>query len=176
MTGVFPLILSGCFAALVLFAAIRDVASFRIPNAVSVGLVSLFCLSAAFLSRSWSEIGWSLLTAALTLAVALLFFARGWIGGGDGKLAAAIALWLGPAQILPGLVYAGLAGGALTLFLIVFRAWPLPTALARQSWILRLHDPREGIPYGAALAVGALFAFPHSVWGHRLLGLEGGLS
>lgn len=176
MKDILLLFAAGGFVVLVLFAAIRDVASFRIPNSVSLGLVSLFILAAAVLARSWSEIGWSLLTAALTLAVALLFFSRGWIGGGDGKLAVAIALWLGPSQILPGFVYAGLAGGALTLVLLVFRAWPLPPALARRGWILRLHDPREGIPYGAALAVGALLAFPHSVWGHRLLGLEGGLS
>lgn len=176
MKDVLLILAGGGFAALVLLAAIQDIASFRISNAVSLGLVSLYFATAPFLSRSWSEMGLAVLTCALTLAVALAFFARGWIGGGDGKLAAAIALWLGPTQILPGLTYAGLAGGALTLCLLAFRALPLPQALAGQPWIARLHDPREGVPYGAALAAGALVAFPKSVWGLRLLGLEGSLS
>ena len=54
----------------------------------------------------------------------------GWIGGGDAKLAAATALWFGFDHLLDYLLYASLFGGALTLVLLQFRQWPLPSPLA----------------------------------------------
>ena len=84
-----------------------------------------------------------LAAAALVLAVCLRFLCEGWIGGGDAKLAAATALWFGFDYLLDYLVYASLFGGALTLLLIQFRRLPLPAPLARQKWILRLHEKRR---------------------------------
>ena len=55
-------------------------------------------------------------------------------------------------------------GGALTLLLLQFRQWPLPYALAGQSWLLKLHAKESGIPYGIALAVGALMIYPETEW------------
>jgi prepilin peptidase CpaA len=55
---------------------------------------------------------------------------------------------------------ASICGGALTLAIMLLRQWPLPALLARQSWILRLHDEHSGIPYGVALAAGAVFILP----------------
>ena len=80
----------------------------------------------------------------------------GWVGGGDAKVAAAAALWFGFGHLLNYLLYASLFGGALTLLLLQFRQWPLPYALAGQAWLLRLHAKDSGIPYGIALAIGAL--------------------
>ena len=48
---------------------------------------------------------------AVVLAVTFTFFSRGWIGGGDAKLAAATALWLGFDQLMNYLLYASLFGG-----------------------------------------------------------------
>ena len=62
------------------------------------------------------------------------------------------------------LVYASLFGGALTLLLLQFRQWPLPYALAGQPWLLKLHAKESGIPYGIALAVGALMIYPETEW------------
>ena len=70
---------------------------------------------------------------SLVLAVAFVFFARGWIGGGDAKLAAATALWLGFDQLLAYFVYASLFGGVLTLLMIRFRLVPLPALLAARN-------------------------------------------
>jgi prepilin peptidase CpaA len=62
------------------------------------------------------------------------------------------------------LVYASLFGGALTLMLLQFRQWPLPYLLAGQGWLLRLHAKDSGIPYGIALAIGALTIYPETEW------------
>jgi len=66
--------------------------------------------------------------------------------------------------LLDFLIYASLLGGALTLLLIQFRKLPLPAPLARQPWILRLHDKAGGVPYGIALAAAALLIYPKTGW------------
>ena len=62
------------------------------------------------------------------------------------------------------LVYASLFGGALTILLLQFRQWPLPYPLSGQAWLIRLHDKESGIPYGIALAIGALMIYPETEW------------
>jgi len=57
-----------------------------------------------------------------------------------------------------------LFGGALTILLLEFRQWPLPYALSGQAWLLRLHAKETGIPYGIALAIGALMIYPETEW------------
>lgn len=99
------------------------------------------------------------------LAVTFLMFCRDWIGGGDAKLAAAIALWMGWGAILDYAVSASICGGVLTLAILAVRARPLPDALARRTWIARLRNPGAGVPYGIALAAAGMLQFPHSpVW------------
>jgi len=91
-------------------------------------------------------------------------FALGWIGGGDAKLFAAAALWIGWPAALTYLAVTGLAGGGLALLLLSLRS-PLarPLVLAGPAWFARLGEPDENVPYGVAIAVGALAAFPASV-------------
>jgi prepilin peptidase CpaA len=52
----------------------------------------------------------------------------------------------------------------LTLLLLQFRQWPLPHAFAGQHWLLKLHAKDSGIPYGIALAIGALTIYPETDW------------
>jgi prepilin peptidase CpaA len=87
-------------------------------------------------------------------------FALGFIGGGDAKLFAAVLLWLGLKDLLPYALLASLFGGILTLTLLLLRQYPLPNILSRQAWIVKLHDARSGVPYGAALAAGAFILLP----------------
>ncbi|MGB6619153.1 MAG: prepilin peptidase, partial [Xanthobacteraceae bacterium] len=102
--------------------------------------------------------------AAVVLAIVFAMFTRGWIGGGDAKLAAATALWLGFANLFTYLVYASLLGGALTLLIVQFRTLPLPRLLAGREWAERLHSQGAGVPYGVALAAAALLVYPQTVW------------
>jgi prepilin peptidase CpaA len=102
---------------------------------------------------------------ALVLAVCFGMFVFGWIGGGDAKLAAATALWLGFGTLLEYLLVASIAGGVLTLALICWRGSPLPAFASAWAWLLRLHDRKSGIPYGIALAGAGLAVYPHSaIW------------
>jgi len=152
------------FPALMAFAASSDLLTMTISNRISQALAGGFLLLALATGMSLPAIGMHLAAAALVLTVAFVCFAFGWIGGGDAKLAAATALWFGFDYLLDYLLYASLFGGVLTLLLIQFRLLPLPAAMARQQWILRLHEKGGGVPYGIALAAAALVVYPHTGW------------
>jgi prepilin peptidase CpaA len=141
-------------------AAGWDLASFTIPNFLSLALLGAFALFALAAGLSLPVIGWHLLAGFAGLFIGFALFAPGWIGGGDAKLFAAVCLWLGFHDLAPYALLASVFGGALTLGLILLRQWPLPDALARQGWIVKLHDARSGIPYGVALAAGAFALLP----------------
>src|SRR5204863_6038179 len=135
-----------------------------IPNRVALALVGGFFALAFVAGVGAAETLWHLGAGCLVLAVAFGLFSRGWIGGGDAKLAAATALWLGFDHLLPYFIYASLLGGALTLLLIQFRLAPLPAMLAKQDWVQRLHRKDGGVPYGIALAAAALAVYPETQW------------
>ena len=152
------------FPALMVFAASSDLLTMTISNRLSLALAGSFFLLTIVIGMSLPAIGMHLAAATLVLAVCFGFFSMGWMGGGDAKLAAATTLWFGFDYLLDYLIYASLFGGALTLLLIQFRKLPLPEALARQSWILRLHETGGGVPYGIALAAAALTVYPKTAW------------
>jgi prepilin peptidase CpaA len=152
------------FPALMAFAASSDLLTMTISNRLSLALAGGFFLLIAVTGMSLYAIGMHLAAATAVLVVAFFFFSQGWIGGGDAKLAAATALWFGFDHLLDYLIYASLFGGALTLAIIQFRKIPLPAVLARQNWILRLHETDGGIPYGIALAAAALAVYPKTGW------------
>ena len=86
----------------------------------------------------------------------VLLFMPGWFGGGDAKLMAAIGLWIGVDNLLAYMLYVALAGGVIAAAFFSARSVPLPRMLLGEAWALRLHRHDTGIPYGLALAAGAL--------------------
>ena len=152
------------FPALMAFAAASDLFTMTISNRISLLLLAGFAVLAAFGGMSPQDVLSHVGAGAMVLAIAFACFAMGWIGGGDAKLAAATALWFGFDHLMPYLLYASLIGGVLTLMILQFRQFPLPRPLGSQPWLLRLHDKRTGIPYGIALAIGALMIYPETIW------------
>jgi prepilin peptidase CpaA len=152
------------FPALMAFAASSDLFTMTISNRVSLALVAGFLALALLSGMAPYDILSHVTAGAIVLAVAFFCFAMGWVGGGDAKVVSAAALWFGFDHLMDFLLYASLFGGALTLLLLQFRQWPLPYAFAGQSWLLRLHDKESRIPYGIALAIGALTIYPETDW------------
>jgi prepilin peptidase CpaA len=78
-------------------------------------------------------------------------------------------LWLGFGTLPEYLVLASVAGGALTLAVLALRGWPLPVVTLGWPWLARLREPKNGVPYGIALAAAALLVFPHcDLWAAAL--------
>ena len=152
------------FPAMMAFAASSDLLTMTISNRVSLTLIGGFFLFALVIGMSPNAMLWHIGAGCMVLAVAFGCFAMGWVGGGDAKVAATAALWFGFAHLMNYLLYASVFGGVLTLLLLQLRQWPLPYALTGQAWLLRLHAKESGIPYGIALAIGALMIYPETEW------------
>jgi prepilin peptidase CpaA len=152
------------FPAVMAFAASSDLFTMTIANRVSIVLVAGFGVLAVLTGTGATDVLWHAAAAISVLAVVFFFFTRGWIGGGDAKLAAATVLWLGFAHLADYLFYASIFGGMLTLLIIYFRSVPLPRVFIGRGWAERLHRSDSGVPYGIALAAAALVVYPHTQW------------
>ncbi len=142
---IFTDLLLGTLALLLIVAAAIDMRTFTISNrlvlAVAV-LAPLFWWAAGV--PLWPEAGWRVGVAVAVFAALAVTFYLGMMGGGDVKLAAALALWFAPLETLTFIVLMSLAGGALTLIVVAAHK-------------LRSRDGRPEIPYGVAIAFGGLW-------------------
>jgi prepilin peptidase CpaA len=162
MTSLVPLCALAVFPALVVVAALRDATSYTIPNWISIAAAALFAPAALLAGVPLPVVGLGLLVGAGALVLGMAMFALGWVGGGDAKLMAACGVWLGLASFLPFLTVTAVAGGALALGLLYLRKLRDWTPAGAPAWLRRLLTPGESVPYGVAIAAGALLTFPSS--------------
>jgi prepilin peptidase CpaA len=154
------------FPALVIFGAVQDVISYRIPNWISLALIAGFVLAAGVglaAGLPLATVGLNLAVGVGALVLGIGLFSAGWVGGGDAKLFAAGALWLGWPALTGYLAATALAGGGIAILLFGLRsAFLRPFVSIGPAWLGRLAEPGESVPYGVAIAIGALLAFPGS--------------
>lgn len=149
------------FPAVMAFAGAMDLLTMTIPNRITLGLALAFFVAAPVMGLPPGEILMHVAAAAVVLAAAIALFAVGGFGGGDAKLLAAGALWIGFDGLLLYLVQVTLFGGLLALAILVYRRYPA-SACPLPDWAIRLHASKSGIPYGIAIAASALVVFPHT--------------
>jgi prepilin peptidase CpaA len=159
------------FPALMAFSASSDLFSMKISNRVSIALATAYPVLAFGLGVPLPTIATNLACGFVVLLLTFTMFSRGWIGGGDAKLAAATAPWLGWALMLDYSLLTSVLGGVLTLGIILSRRTPLPNWAARLDWVARLHHPDNGVPYGIALAAAGLALYPSTQIWHAATGL-----
>ena len=157
------------FPAAMAYAAASDLLTMRIANSVSLGLVAAFLIIALIAGMPAQDVLLHLAVGAALLVAGMLLFSLNLVGGGDAKLLAAAALWIGYDQLVPFLFYVTIFGGALALLLLAYRRLPA-AALPLPAWAIRLHTAGEGMPYGIAIAAGALLVYPQTNW-PTLLGM-----
>ena len=139
---------------LLLAAAAEDSVRLRISN-VTVLLVMVTAVIAAVVVGPELALWQNVAVFAALLAVGTLMFAAGKLGGGDVKLLAAVGLWFDLKGALWMLLDVVLAGGILAILIIALRSLGWSEKMRRRAVILR---PGGGIPYGVAIAAGALIA------------------
>lgn len=159
------------FPALMAYAAASDLLTMTISNWISLTLVAVFLGMAAATGMPWQALLLEHLSCGgAMLVLTFVFFARGWIGGGDAKLAASTAIWLGWSNLFSFGLLASALGAALTLAILTLRKYQLPPRLVGHPWLARLHDAGNGVPYGIALAAAGLALYPETVlWGSAAL-------
>jgi prepilin peptidase CpaA len=155
-------------AGLLLVAAFTDTAARIIPDGVSAALALTGGAFRLGLSGPVA-FGWSAAVAAALLALLVLLHARGLLGGGDAKLAAAVCLGLSPLGAWHFVFATAMAGGALALLHLAARialrgARPCAPPPRGSSFLKRIYSAerwrisRHGsIPYGVAIACGGLW-------------------
>jgi prepilin peptidase CpaA len=154
------LLITTLFPGLMVVAAFADLLSMTIPNWLTIALAAGFFIVAALIGLEWADISVHIAVAIGAFALSLTLFWLGWIAGGDVKLFVATSLWVGPQWIVAYSLYASVFGMILALILLFLRALRLPSMLMSQGWLVRLHNPEEGIPYGIALAGAGLLIYP----------------
>lgn len=150
------------FCLLMIIAGAGDAMMMRIPNRLTI-LISALFLPAALASGMAPADIWVHFASGLALLVpGYLLFRFGYIGGGDAKLIAAAGLWLGFPCSAIFLVLTGLSGGVLALAMSVWFVFNVEAGLRsdRLGRLFLAFSP--DIPYGFAIAAGAILATPYS--------------
>jgi prepilin peptidase CpaA len=151
------------FPALLIVAALGDLTTYRIRNWISLAMIAGFVGAAPAMGLPLAVVGLHVGVGAAALVLGMAMFALGWIGGGDAKVFAAAALWLGWPAVVTYAIATCMAGGGLAVGLLVLRSGYLrPYVITGPAWMNRLAEPGENVPYGVAIAVGALAALPQS--------------
>ena len=151
---VFPIVMA--------YAAAMDLLTMTIPNRVSLALVAGFFCTAILGGMAWLDIARHVGIGVALLALSILMFSQGWVGGGDAKLLAAAGLWFGFSQVLDYIMTVAIFGGLLSLFILSYRNLIPSVLVVGHGWAERLHDKKSGIPYGIALAGAGLWLYPSS--------------
>lgn len=157
----YPLFL--VFPAAMAFAGAMDLLTMTIPNRISLALVAGFVVAAPVAGLSLEAFLMHVACGLAILALGVGMFALRWLGGGDAKLMAASALWIGFDNLLLYFTQVAILGGVLALAILAYRRIPVG-ALPTPEWALRLHQQGSGIPYGLAIAGGALWIYPQTPW------------
>lgn len=146
-------------------AAKSDYKGFKIPNIVSVVIIATFAVTFGVLTMLgqrgvfFKPIGMHLGAAFLVLMITVSMYAFKKLGAGDSKFATSVALWVGLTGLAPFLFYMSLAGGVIAgASLYVQKKKPFQSP-AEGSWIDNVQKGGGNVPYGIAIAVGALVSF-----------------
>jgi prepilin peptidase CpaA len=152
--SLFTDLLCGALALMLLWAAVVDIRTRTIADGLNLTIALMAPLF-------WWAMGVDLwpdaairvgVAAAVFLLLALAFYV-GAMGGGDVKLAAALALWFAPGDTLLLIVLMSLAGGMLTLIVMI-------------EHNLKKKEGRPEVPYGVAIAFGGLWLLAQRFLNH----------
>jgi prepilin peptidase CpaA len=147
------------FPIFMAYAASSDLLTMRLPNRLTASLIIAFLVMAGLMQMTMEIFLTHLACGLFMLLLGFGMFSRGWIGGGDAKLAVGIALWLGWPGLIDFLLLAAMAGGVMSLIILQWRRMTIPALLVNVTWLARLHNRHEGVPYGVPMALAALHVY-----------------
>lgn len=148
---------------MLLYVAAMDVATRLIRNEICLALAFLGIVSQLTSPMQLAE---SLIAAAILFLFLFIIYLRGWMGGGDVKLLAALAVGLPSMGIMQLLTITALAGGVLALLHVTMRNLPYPklapagSSFARRVYAVERwrHLRHAPLPYGVAIACGGIWS------------------
>jgi len=163
--------------ALAIAAAAIDVQQYRIPNWLTLPAIGMGILLRVYFF-GWHGLLTSVGGCLLAGGIVFLFYAVRAMGAGDVKLLAALGSIVGPHYAVLILLATAIAGGVLALVYVVYRGRTRST-FANLGSVVKFHvqggvqahpevnlDNPEALrmPYGLAIAAGALYTFVTAWW------------
>ena len=149
------------FCGTMIYAAISDLLFMKIHNIACLFLAAAFLVLATLYGLPVKDILLHITAGITVLAICFALFFINAMGGGDAKLISATALWTGfSASLADYLLISALAGGILTLCILLLRKFIDRSKIEHIPFLYRLSDPKKGIPYGVALAIAGLWIYP----------------
>lgn len=147
-----------------ILAALSDIRGMTIPNMYSGIILGAFAACYVVLWLGGREdvffgLGSHLIAALIVFVLTLMMFAGKAMGAGDSKLGTALALWMGLKGLIPFIFYTSLAGGLLGLAALGLRHWKPVKNPPEGSWVEQVQGGASKVPYGVAIALGALASF-----------------
>jgi len=158
------------FASTMLMAAFKDATTMTIPNWISLALIAGFFIVIPFVWPGWEAFGTHILVGLSFFLAGFAMFAFGWLGGGDAKLMAATALWWQWPDAVVYVLYTTVIGCFLALALMIGRKF-IPVRILTAPWAYKMFKDEKKMPYGLALASGALITLPQSQLFLQAIGL-----
>jgi prepilin peptidase CpaA len=151
------------FPFCMVYAAVSDMLSMTIANRVSLLLIASFMIIAPLTGMDWQTYGLHLVAGVVVLLLTFALFAIGAMGGGDAKLLAGTAVWMGfGVELMQYMVVAGFVGGMLTLGILLYRGSALAVYTGQNRMLRNFADSKLGIPYGIALGIAGLIVYPET--------------
>ena len=141
-------------------AALWDVATLHIPNWLSLAVFFSFLLFSVAAPLEIADVFGRIGLGVVVFVVGIVLFIKGYAGGGDVKLLAASAVWVGWPHFPSYLVATAIIGGVLALVALAFQRFELPASWASVGWLQRLHSREQGVPYGVAIAAAGVLMLP----------------
>ena len=142
-------------AIILVVAAVIDVRTFTISNRLNAAVALMAPLYWWSIGLPlWPDVAMQIGVALAVFAVLALTFYLGMMGGGDVKLAAALALWFSPLSTVKFLVIMSLAGGLLTVVVLILHRRKVRRESADG---IEKEKQKPEVPYGVAIAIGALW-------------------
>ncbi len=164
------------FPLCMLAAAISDIRKYIIPNTISIALIGAFAAAFALSGLGFDVLLNHLIAGFGMLIVGLILWHpdyTGYLGGGDVKLLTAAAFWLGWPVFGHALIYITLCGGLLAVGFLAVRLlvrWFPRISLTFKPLAKLAATEKPPLPYGVAIAVGAVYVFPQSALFQAILG------
>jgi prepilin peptidase CpaA len=161
-------------SGLIMAAAVTDFLKLKIPNSVSGAII--ICFTIAYGTQeilgknAFQDLSSHLISGGVMLAIMMVLFFLKLFGGGDAKLIPAVALWTGLNGLPLFLMVTTISGGALALVSIALRKTKtgqrfvtkmLRFPTLQNGWIGALAKGENVVPYGIAIAIGAIVSFRH---------------
>ncbi|MEM5518795.1 prepilin peptidase [Henriciella sp. AS95] len=148
------------FLSLCVYAALRDIETLTITNGLNLTIAFLFFPAIIIAAPGWDVFGGHMMAGAIAFVVSIFLFAFGVFGGGDAKMIPGVMLWLGPEATMPFVMTMAVIGGGLAVCVILARK--LVPAHAVPGFASETMQAGNGVPYGVAIAGGAIYAAPMS--------------